>query len=56
MFLNDCFSEAWKEFEWRLEEPGLKIKLEKLPGTLVQNHNLHEQIHRLYPTDTSNQH
>ncbi len=40
LFLNDCFSEAWKEFEWRLEEPGLKIKLEKLPGTLVQNHNL----------------
>ena len=29
LFLNGCFSEAWKEFEWRLEEPRLKLKLEK---------------------------
>ncbi len=39
LFLNGCFSEAWKEFEWRLEEPRLKLKLEKLPGTLIQNHS-----------------
>ena len=39
LFLNGCFSDAWKEFEWRLKEPRLKIKLEKLPGTLIQNHS-----------------